>query len=194
MERYGNMRNSEGYFDPTAGTVLHTVERGTKMSIKRGDIYWVEIRSATGHEMDKDRPGIVVSCDELNETSPLVSVVYLSTSTSRLELPEHVTIRSAERPSTALCEQVYSVDKVRLNRLCGRVTVDELRLVDMALMIGLALSPVALQATQSDEKKKSAETDSVLLKAKDALRVEAELDMYKRLYESLLDRLTGRAG
>lgn len=195
MERYGDMRNSEGYFDPTAGEALRAIERSTKLGIKRGDIYWVEIRASTGHEMEKDRPGIVVSCDELNDTSPLVSVVYLSAST-RHELPEHVTIRTAEKPSTALCESIYSVDKTRLGRPCGRVSADELRRIDTALMIGLALSPAPLQATQSDDNKKVVKTvvqdDSVLLKAKEALRMEAELDMYKRLYESLLDRVMGR--
>lgn len=200
MERYGDMRNNEGYFDPTAGAVLRAIERSTKLSIKRGDIYWVEIRTSTGHEMEKDRPGIIVSCDELNDTSPLVSVVYLSTST-RHELPEHVTIRSAEKPSTALCESVYSVDKVRLGKLCGRVSAEELRRIDTALAIGLQLDftpPKALQGAVRDDKKPDVKTvvpaDSVLLKAADAVKMEAELEMYKRLYESLLDRVTGRAG
>jgi mRNA interferase MazF len=199
MERYGDMRNSEGYFDPTAGAVLGAIERSTKLGIKRGVIYWVEIRASTGHEMEKDRPGIIVSCDELNDTSPLVSVVYLSTST-RHELPEHVTIRTAEKPSTALCESVYSVDKTRLGRLCGRVSADELRRIDTALAIGLQLDftpPKALQGSVSKDIKPDVKTDipadSVLLKAVDALKMETELAMYKRLYESLLDRMTGRA-
>lgn len=43
--------------------------------ILRGEIYYVAIPYATGHEMEKDRPAIVVSCEELNRTSPCVAVV-----------------------------------------------------------------------------------------------------------------------
>ena len=58
--------------------------------ILRGEIYYVAIPYATGHEMEKDRPAIVVSCEELNRTSPCVAVVMCSASPKK-ELPEHIT-------------------------------------------------------------------------------------------------------
>lgn len=69
-------------------------------AMRRGEIYWVDIPNAIGHELMKDRPAIIVSCDALNDNSPVVQVVYCSASPKK-ELPEHITIRSTEQISTA---------------------------------------------------------------------------------------------
>ena len=90
-------------------------------AMRRGEIYWVDIPNAIGHELMKDRPVIIVSCDALNDNSPVVQVVYCSASPKK-ELPEHITIRSTEQISTALCENVYTVDKSRVGRYVGRCT------------------------------------------------------------------------
>ena len=60
-------------------------------AMRRGEIYWVDIPNAIGHELMKDRPAIIVSCDALNDNSPVVQVVYCSASPKK-ELPEHITI------------------------------------------------------------------------------------------------------
>ena len=70
-------------------------------AMRRGEIYWVDIPNAIGHELMKDRPAIIVSCDALNDNSPVVQVVYCSASPKK-ELPEHITIRSTEQISMAL--------------------------------------------------------------------------------------------
>ena len=49
-------------------------------AMRRGEIYWVDIPNAIGHELMKDRPAIIVSCDTLNDNSPVVQVVYCSAS------------------------------------------------------------------------------------------------------------------
>lgn len=94
-------------------------------AMRRGEIYWVDIPNAIGHELMKDRPAIIVSCDALNDNSPVVQVVYCSASPKK-ELPEHITIRSTEQISTALCENVYTVDKSRVGRYVGRCTKREM--------------------------------------------------------------------
>lgn len=58
-------------------------------AMRRGEIYWVDIPNAIGHELMKDRPAIIVSCDALNDNSPVVQVVYCSASPKK-ELPEPV--------------------------------------------------------------------------------------------------------
>lgn len=78
----------------------------------------------------KDRPAIIVSCDALNDNSPVVQVVYCSASPKK-ELPEHITIRSTEQISTALGDKVMRLpetftdsgeDKRSLRRpVAGRV-------------------------------------------------------------------------
>lgn len=67
------------------------VKKGTfpANAMRRGEIYWVDIPNAIGHELMKDRPAIIVSCDALNDNSPVVQVVYCSASPKK-ELPEPV--------------------------------------------------------------------------------------------------------
>lgn len=55
-------------------------------------------------------------------------------------LPTHVPIMSAEFPSTALCEQITTVSKNRLTYHLGMASLDEIKQIDRALIISLALS------------------------------------------------------
>lgn len=188
MKRYGDMKNQEGYSDPTAGTVLR---KESVLKIQRGDIYYIDIPYATGHEMEKDRPGIVVSCDALNETSPCVNVVFCSASSKR-ELPEHITIRSTPLPSTALCEHIYTVDKSRIGKLVGRATAAEIEMVNIGIMSGLNLGKTELASpcepiSEEQQSNSNGETDGSFL---DLVRAQAERDTYKVLYERLLDRMS----
>lgn len=48
------------------------------MDVKRGDIVYVEIPYATGHEMMKDRPAVVVSNNAQNYAGEVVSVIYMT--------------------------------------------------------------------------------------------------------------------
>lgn len=109
-----------------------------RSSVKRGDIYFVTGTEATGSEQAGERPAIIVSNDTGNKYAPVVEVVYLTTKKKSL-LPTHVCIHSAERPSTALCEQVITVCKSRLERYIGSITLAEMRRVDKALSISLGI-------------------------------------------------------
>lgn len=160
-------------------------------AIMRGEIYWVDIPNAIGHELMKDRPAIIVSCDELNGNSPVVQVVYCSASPKK-ELPEHITIRSTEQISTALCENVYTVDKSRVGRYVGRCTKREMEQVDIALLSGLGLAQYGLarpaEAPEPAEPVREVTEGGVAPMA--LIIAQTERDTYKRMYESLLARMT----
>jgi mRNA interferase MazF len=79
-----------------------------------------------------------VSNDENNKHSGIIEVVY-STTQPKTELPTHVTIRSTGRVSTVLCEQVTSVSVERVNNYIGQVSEQEMKNIDIALMISLQL-------------------------------------------------------
>ena len=160
-------------------------------AMRRGEIYWVDIPNAIGHELMKDRPAIIVSCDALNDNSPVVQVVYCSASPKK-ELPEHITIRSTEQISTALCENVYTVDKSRVGRFVGRCTRREMEQVDLGLLSGLGLAQYGLASPQEDEEEpEPVRGDTEDGTASMALVIaQTERDTYKRMYESLLARMT----
>lgn len=154
----------------------------------RGDIYYVSIPHHVGCEMAKDRPAIIVSCDALNNTAPTVTVVYLSANLERNALPGHVAINSSRRPSVALCEQLFTVDKSRLMTFVGRATDDEMDGVDRALCNTLDLAPlVDLRAEPAEivETRHPGVEEFV-----EGQEYEPELRVYKKLFYDLLDRMT----
>ena len=61
-------------------------------------------------------------------------------------MPTYVRIESAGKRSTALCEQISSVDVSRLGDFKGHLTDREMAQVDVALMASLDLHPIPRQA------------------------------------------------
>ena len=159
--------------------------------IKRGEIYYIEIPHATGHEMEKTRPGIVVSCDELNRTSQCVAVVMCSASSKR-ELPEHITIRSTPVVSAAMCEHIYTVDKSRVSRFLGSCTKAEMAALEIGMMsaFGMGGYGLARPETEAEEEPAERETAPQVQPNLELAVVRTERDTYKRMYESLLDRMS----
>ena len=107
-------------------------------NIRRGDIYYITGAYGTGSEQTGERPAVIVSNDTGNKHAPVVEAVYLTTK-HKTNIPTHVYINSAERPSMALCEQIVTVCKSRLERYMGSITVAEMRRIDRALSASLGI-------------------------------------------------------
>ena len=147
--------------------------------MKRGELYYVSPGEYAGSEQGGGRPAIIVSNNACNATSDVVEVVYL-TASPKPDLPTHVTIRSAPRVSTALCEQVTSVSKCRIGDYIGETTKNEMLQIDTALLISLDLYLPEKPSEQKAEHKDSAPEYVTAL---------VERDVYKKLYEQLLEKL-----
>lgn len=108
------------------------------MEIKRGDIWYVSKDNYTGCEQAAGRPAIIVSNEKNNACAETVEVVYLTTQPKK-DLTTHVLIRSSERESTALCEQITTVSVDRLLGYKGHLTPAEMTNVEVAMLISLEL-------------------------------------------------------
>lgn len=112
-------------------------------NIKRGDIFIINERrvikkvNESNHIQEGRRPVIVVSNDICNEKSRVIEVVPL-TSQIKNPLPTHVTIKAIYE-STALCEQIRSINKYQLSRYIRTATNEEMKFIDEALKISLGL-------------------------------------------------------
>ncbi len=150
------------------------------MSVKRGEIYYIEKSpsfAASGSEMYAGRPAVVVSNESNNGNSSVIEVVYLTTQPKH-DLPTHVVIRSAKKNSIAICEQVTSVCVDRIGDYIGTCTDLEMQQVDIALAISLGLDA---EHSGFVELHDTASNDAII-------RLEAERDVYKQLYEQMLER------
>lgn len=107
-------------------------------TVRRGDIFYVGGGAAAGSEQRANRPAVVVSNNAGNRYASIVEMVYLTTR-EKASLPTHVRINSAEKPSLALCEQIVTVCKSRLERHIGSVTAEEMQNIDEALKRSLGI-------------------------------------------------------
>ncbi len=146
--------------------------------MKRGDIFYIHMteNNVVGSEQKAGRPAVIVSNDRNNECSDTVEIVYLTTQ-DKPDMLTHVTIRSTNRLSTALCEQVHTVSKQRIGNYAGRCTKNEIQSINTALLISLGLS--------LDKSAQTVEPEPCT----DVMRAEIERDTYKSMYDNLLARV-----
>lgn len=155
----------------------------------RGEIYYVLYDdSSVGSEQRSGRPGIIVSNDQNNRYASTLEVVYLTTKDKK-PLPTHVHIEASRIPSTALCEQVFTVDKSRIGDYIGKLTPEEMNEIETGVLISLGLD--AYLATAND-----GEMNAVLAPAGKTFSGDdskyvmacAQRDVYKDLCMRLIDR------
>ncbi len=87
--------------------------------ISRFDVYVVRLDPTTGHEVQKTRPAVVISPDEMNRRVQTVIIAPL-TSTIR-DYPTRITLRFQNREGQIMLDQIRSVDRTRLVDFMGRV-------------------------------------------------------------------------
>lgn len=110
--------------------------------INRGDIYIVNLTHiATENIQTGIRPCVIVSNNNCNKYSPVVSIVPLTTKHTKAKLPTHVNIKAnkvtcIQKDSIALCEQIISVPKKYILEKRGHIETNE---IDKAIMIQLSL-------------------------------------------------------
>ena len=145
--------------------------------LTRGDIHYIFESETSGSEMRAGRPAIIVSNNKCNNHSSVIEVVYLTTK-PKTDLPTHVVIRSASKPSTAVCEQISSVDVNRVGNYVGTCTPAEMNAVNTAMAISLAIDyPLSESSVGFDNIRKRLS------------QVESERDMYKRMYQDILNKI-----
>jgi len=107
--------------------------------IKRGEIYYIDLSPTQGSEQGGLRPCVIVQNDKGNEHAPTTIVVPLTTQSKR-KLPTHVSVREGKKLSLALCEQIRTIDKSRIEgRPVGKCLPHTMEQIDFALKISLEL-------------------------------------------------------
>ena len=101
-------------------------------AIERGDVYWVELDPTRGSEVAKTRPCFVLSATEINQHRKTVVVIPLTT-TATPAAPLLIAIPSTGATSKARIEHIRAVDKSRLQRKLGKLSVQDLHAAEEAL-------------------------------------------------------------
>lgn len=145
-----------------------------KNRVKRGEIYYIAHAKcyATDPSNAAGRPGVIVSSDELNRHSDYVEVVYL-TSQEKKVTPTHAEVL-CKTPSTALCETVYTISKDRLGDFVRCCTDKEMEGVNAGILCSLGIAAPMDESEPVDNS------------------VTVERNLYKHLYEDLLNKVMAR--
>jgi len=89
------------------------------MVVKRFDVYLVSLDPTVGSEIQKTRPCLVISPDEMNRY--IATVIVAPMTTQGREYPTRVACEFQGRDGQIVLDQIRTVDKVRLVRRLGRI-------------------------------------------------------------------------
>lgn len=97
--------------------------------MKQGKIVVVGLDPTVGAEMNKTRPCLIVSPDEMNDVQKTVIVVPITS--KKRELPTRIFIKATpknrlDEDSYAVLDQIKTIDKLRVMRVKGRISEEEL--------------------------------------------------------------------
>jgi mRNA interferase MazF len=106
--------------------------------MKRGEVWWVDFEPSVGSETKKTRPAVIVSNDSSNSAMNRVQVVPITSNTTKLYAFEAL-ISVTGASGKAMADQVMTADKQRLKKRIGRVSEGEMRNIERALRIQLAI-------------------------------------------------------
>lgn len=113
------------------------------MIIKRGDIYYADLRPVIGSEQGGVRPVLIIQNDTGNKHSPTVICAAITSRMNKAKLPTHVELDSKKynivKDSVVLLEQLRTIDKSRLKDKVCHLDNEILKTVNEALLVSLEL-------------------------------------------------------
>ena len=114
------------------------------MVIKRGDIFYADLRPVVGSEQGGIRPVLIIQNNVGNRHSPTVICAAITSKMNKAKLPTHIEINAElygiEKDSVILLEQLRTIDKRRLKDKVRHLDDAMLDKVNHALEISLELT------------------------------------------------------
>ena len=112
-------------------------------TIRRGDIYYADLRPVIGSEQGGIRLVLIIQNDTGNRHSPTVICAAITSRMNKAKLPTHVELRADRcrmvKDSVILLEQLRTIDKSRLRDKVCHLDEGILKKIDAALMVSLEL-------------------------------------------------------
>jgi mRNA interferase MazF len=113
--------------------------------IRRGDIWWADLRSPIGSEPGYRHPVIIVQSDKLNVSALKTTVALVITSSLRLgALPGNVTLSRVQsglpKPSVISVTQIVTLDKSALRDRVKTLSAATMERVEDGMRLVLELA------------------------------------------------------
>ena len=110
--------------------------------MKRGDVYYADLRPVIGSEQGGIRPVLIIQNDVGNKHSPTVICAAITSKLEKAKLPTHMNISNEkiQKNSIILLEQIKTVDKSTLKDKLFSLTEDEIEELNKCIKISLSLN------------------------------------------------------
>ena len=112
--------------------------------MKRGDIYYADLRPVIGSEQGGIRPVLIIQNDIGNRHSPTIICAAMTSRMNKANLPTHIELQAGRydmmKDSVILLEQLRTIDKQRLKDKVCHLDEDIMKKVNRGLMISLELT------------------------------------------------------
>lgn len=110
-------------------------------SIKRGEIYYADLSPVVGSEQGGTRPVLILQNDTGNHFSSTTIVAPITSVPKKSKQPTHIFIDYdfLESESVVLLEQLRTVDKKRLSDYLGKLSQQDMRRVEFAMVVSLGM-------------------------------------------------------
>ena len=111
--------------------------------MKRGDVYYADLRPVIGSEQGGIRPVLIVQNDVGNRHSPTVICAAITSKLNKAKLPTHIELSAGiydmDKDSVVLLEQLRTIDKKRLKDRVCHLDNEIMQKINRALKISLEL-------------------------------------------------------
>ncbi|WP_445637043.1 mRNA interferase [Nostoc sp. DSM 114161] len=95
--------------------------------VRRFDVFLVNLDPTIGSEIQKTRPCVVISPDEMNRH--ISTVIVAPMTTKGQAYPTRIACEFQGKDGQIVLDQIRTVDKARLVKLLGQISDNEQRLV-----------------------------------------------------------------
>ncbi|MEA5574911.1 type II toxin-antitoxin system PemK/MazF family toxin [Anabaena sp. UHCC 0451] len=97
------------------------------MVVNRFDVFLVNLNPTIGSEIKKTRPCLIISPHEINHH--LSTVIVAPMTTKGQPYPTRVTCQFQGKEGQIVLDQIRTIDKTRLIKLLGQITIEEQKAV-----------------------------------------------------------------
>jgi mRNA interferase MazF len=97
------------------------------MVVNRFDVFLVNLDPTIGSEIQKTRPCLIISPNEINHH--IATVIVAPMTTKGQPYPTRVTCQFQGQNGQIVLDQIRTVDKTRLVKLLGQITTEEQKTV-----------------------------------------------------------------
>lgn len=105
---------------------------------KQFEVYLVDLNPTLGSEINKTRPCIIISPDEINDF--IKTVIIAPMTTKGRDYPTRVALIFAGKQGQIVLDQIRTVDKLRLVKKIGKIKEPEAKKVSQILQEMFAYS------------------------------------------------------